>query len=379
MKIALLTDGVYPYVIGGMQKHSLQLVKYFAQNKHTVYLYHCNESDYDISKLEFFTDEEKQYIHSIVIPFPHKGYFPFHYLVESRQYSELIYQSLKKVIGEIDFIYAQGFCAWDLLRHKTRATPPVAVHFHGLEMFQFVPGLKSNIAKYFLRSAVKFNVTAADYNISYGGKITSILSGISGKEKIWQVPGGIDEAWFTPNKNNADGKIHFAFTGRYERRKGIAELNSAIMKLVPSGGFTFDFIGPIPDEYKIPTHEICYHGQMSSESDIKKILSGADVLVCPSYSEGMPNVIMEGMACGLAIVATDVGAVSLLVNSDNGWLINKTSEEAIYKTLAEVLQIKPDLLQKKKLSSAEKIQNYTAEKVMSGLLNHIEEAKKKVS
>ena len=33
-----------------------------------------------------------------------------------------------------------------------------------------------------------------------------------------------------------------------------------------------------------------------------------DVLICPSYSEGMPNVIIEAAARGLAIIATNVGA-----------------------------------------------------------------------
>ena len=374
MNIALLTDGVYPYVIGGMQKHSLQQAKYFAQQKHTVYLFHCNESKYDISKLEFFTEEEKKHIKSFVIPFPHKSYFPFHYLFESKEYSRLIYQSLQKVIGEIDFIYAQGFCAWAL---PDNGIPPVAVHFHGLEMFQIIPGLKSNIAKIFLRKAVKENVKKADYNISYGGKITGILASISDKQKIWEVPGGIDEAWFTPNRNKVGVNIKFVFTGRYERRKGIIELNAAITKLLPAGGFTFDFIGPIPAEHKVNSPDITYHGQQSSEAAIKQILAGADILVCPSYSEGMPNVIMEAMACGLAIVATDVGAVSLLVNNDNGWLIKNTNAEEVYKTIAEVLKVKPDMLEQKKLCSAEKIKSYTAEKVMEGLMKHIEEAKRK--
>ena len=53
MKIALLTDGVFPYVNGGMQRHSYYLLKYFVKNKIHVDLYHMTESDrYDIDKLE---------------------------------------------------------------------------------------------------------------------------------------------------------------------------------------------------------------------------------------------------------------------------------------------------------------------------------------
>ena len=61
MRIALLTDGIYPYVVGGMQKHSYNLAKYFAQQKIYIDLYHCNSSqtNYNIQKLEVFSEEEK--------------------------------------------------------------------------------------------------------------------------------------------------------------------------------------------------------------------------------------------------------------------------------------------------------------------------------
>ena len=60
MRIALLTDGIFPYVIGGMQKHSFYLAKYFIKNKIYIDLYHTNQSQYDISKLEFFSEEIKR-------------------------------------------------------------------------------------------------------------------------------------------------------------------------------------------------------------------------------------------------------------------------------------------------------------------------------
>ena len=50
-KIALITDGIWPYVLGGMQKHSYYLCKYFAQNKIEVDLYHFNQSELNINDL----------------------------------------------------------------------------------------------------------------------------------------------------------------------------------------------------------------------------------------------------------------------------------------------------------------------------------------
>ena len=92
MRIALITDGIWPYVLGGMQKHSYYLCKYLAQRKVHVHLFHFNQSSYDISKLEFFTDEEKVYITSTIIAFPKSMPFPGHYIYNSYKHSKLNFE-----------------------------------------------------------------------------------------------------------------------------------------------------------------------------------------------------------------------------------------------------------------------------------------------
>ena len=96
MRIALLTDGIHPYVIGGMQRHSYYLAKYFAKNKVYVDLYHTwKNKDMDIKQLSVFSEEEKIFIHSIVIDFPKAGNWPGHYIAESYRYSEKIFKEVK--------------------------------------------------------------------------------------------------------------------------------------------------------------------------------------------------------------------------------------------------------------------------------------------
>src|SRR6185312_10951214 len=272
MKIALLTDGVYPYVVGGMQKYSFHLARQLAQANHTVYLFHCNESSFDASKLEFFTEAERKNIQSFVIPFPHKSYFPLHYISESRDYSKAIYQQLKPLLKDIDFVFAQGFCAWELLKNKQAGYPPVAVHFHGFEMFQNIPSLKAKVSAYFLRNAVKENLRLADYTISFGGKISEIIKQFVPAEKIWEIPGGIEESWLVSDIKPIGEKLKFVFTGRFERRKGIPELNEAIKQLLPNDNFTFDFIGDIPAEYQMASPLLRYNGKLSSEEEVRKIV-----------------------------------------------------------------------------------------------------------
>jgi len=379
MRIALLTDGIFPYVVGGMQKHAYHLAKQLAKNNHTVYLFHCNESGHDVTKLELFTEEEKKNIRSFVIPFPHKSHYPLHYITESRLYSKAIYNALLPLLPETDFVFAQGFCAWELLNNKTEQTPPIAVHFHGLEMYQSIPELKAKISSFFLRNAVQKNLDLADYAVSYGGNITTLLKQIVPAEKIWEVPGCISDTWLTKEIKPVGTKLEFVFLGRYERRKGIPELNEALKKLLTdtSLSFNFTFIGNIPDEHKVKSAQITYKGKLDNESEIVKLVSACDILVSPSYAEGMPVSIMEAMAQGLAIIATNVGSVSTLVDNTNGWLLPTPYPEVIALAMRSAIKEK-DNLQAKKETSVKKIkEGFLLEPTTNKLIGLIQQHLKK--
>jgi glycosyltransferase involved in cell wall biosynthesis len=70
---------------------------------------------------------------------------------------------------------------------------------------------------------------------------------------------------------------------------------------------------------KLPN--VTYHGSITDNHALLKLLDSCQVLVCPSISEGMPNVILEGMSRGLAVLATDTGATQLMVDDRNGILV----------------------------------------------------------
>ncbi|AWL10326.1 putative glycosyltransferase [Aquirufa nivalisilvae] len=75
------------------------------------------------------------------------------------------------------------------------------------------------------------------------------------------------------------------------------------------------------------------HGQEKSD-----YLYHADVFVLPSYAEGMPNSLMEAMASGVVSIATNVGAVSELIqNKETGILVEVNDVKAIAQGIAYVL------------------------------------------
>ena len=352
MKVALFTDGIFPYVMGGMQKHSFYLARYLARAGVEVDLYHFNSGDKDISKLELFSNEEKLKIRSFVIPFPAPGKSPGHYIRESFEYSCKVYSCFLQN-GEVDYIYSKGFSAWKLLEEKRKGKvfPSVGVNFHGYEMFQQASGLRTILEQRLLRSPVRFSLTHADHVYSYGGKITALLKSIGVSSlKIKELPTGIESEWLVDRVRKTEKIRNFIFVGRYEHRKGISELNNVLKKL-KGQKFEFTFVGPIPVSRQIRQPHVKYAGAVMDASAMQELLRGSDILVCPSHSEGMPNVIMEAMASGLVVIATDVGAVADMVSEQNGWLIHPRSEEELGESMKLALNISAEDLYLKKSNS----------------------------
>jgi len=360
MKIALLTDGITPFVTGGMQRHSANLAKYFTIEGVEVTLVHCVPfgenlpSDSDINK-SLFNDSSLHLDRIITLNFPKSGKIPGHYLKESYKYSKEIFNSLNW--HEYDFVYAKGFCGWYYLEQKNKGVklPLIGVKFHGYEMFQNLPSLSQKLKAKLLQKPTIWNNQNADVIFSYGGKITDIIIKYCkvSKDKIFEFTSGIDNVWIrTSDIQTRSKKIKFVFLGRDEKRKGLNEINETI-KSLGQKDYEFHFIGPIKEEMKIKLENAFYYGKLISNEKICKVLDQMDVLVCPSHSEGMPNVILEGMARGLAVLATDVGAVEMLVSEKNGFLISPHNTKQLKNKTIEFINLPVEKLQFLKYNSLE--------------------------
>ncbi len=375
-KIALITDGIWPYVMGGMQKHSYYLCKYFAKNQIHVDLFHFNQSELDIHALDVFTEEERKYIHSTVVEFPNIASGFGHYIINSYRYSLNVYDLIKDKLNDYDLIYTKGFTGWHFIREKKKGIqcPPIGVKFHGYEMFQRAPDLRSKFVQLMLlRKPVKEISKQADVVFSYGGKITDIIKSIGVKpENILELPSGVEESIVVNSITPTSQKIKFVYLGRYERRKGIEELNKALRSLKETN-FEFHFIGNIPTEKQLQLPFVKYHGEIRDKQQLNSLLRQCDILVCPSWSEGMPNVILEAMANGLTVLATNVGATNVLVNEKTGWLIENCSVPEIKNALKKIIATPVSGIDSKKKAALNVIkEKFTWEKLISDLIRRLE-------
>lgn len=371
MKIALFTNGIFPFVIGGIQKHSYYLIKYLAKINVYVDAYHFKNSESELDHM--FSKEELVYINLIEFSFPKSIKFPGHYIFNNYILSKEYYKVAIKT--DYDFIYCQGFTAWYFLK-KHPFQKNIISNLHGLEMFQTSVNFRNKLEKFLLKIPAKKIIRNSYRQISLGGKLTSLLYDNGAiKESVVEVPNGIDSSWhikpedLKENKNNI---LKLIFIGRYERRKGVDELNDVIYNTIENLNYEIDFIGPIPSDKQIKNKNIRYFGLVNDTDFIRKKIIEADILLCPSHSEGMPTVILEAMAGGCAIIATDVGAINLMVNFENGWLIKGNIREGLEKYIKKAILLSTkELLELKKNSLNKMIDKFSWEEIIKNTIKII--------
>ena len=359
MNICLLTDGITPYVTGGMQRHSFNLCEALLKSGNNVTLVHCLSEKSSLPKNEevkaLFENAENLTVHTL--RFPTYVAMPGHYIKESYQYSCSITSLLKEKFSSFDLIYVKGFSGWDLLQQKKKGkikTGAVLVNFHGLEMFQAPASFGERLKSYLLKSPVKWNLERADYCVSYGGKITSLLNRIGiPSTKILVIPGAVSDSTLL-EKRNLQTNSKFLFIGRYERRKGVEELMQVVTSMPD---LEISFVGSIPPSKKINRANIHYYGEVKEVNALNKILDEHTFIIAPSHSEGMPNVLLEGMSRGLIPIATRVGAVEELIDNTNGFLIEPKSVDAISKSIQAALELGQDEVLQLSTQSIHKIKS----------------------
>lgn len=143
-----------------------------------------------------------------------------------------------------------------------------------------------------------------------------------------------------------DLKINIIFVGHVVISKGVFELVKACAQLNNIDEITL--IGPYEEDTKISLLEIAknsnfllnFTGVLDKESVFKK-MSEASFLVLPSYTEGFPNVLLEAMAMKCPIIATDVGAISdmLDVNTPNpaGLVVEPKNVQALIEAMSKIM------------------------------------------
>lgn len=135
-------------------------------------------------------------------------------------------------------------------------------------------------------------------------------------------------------------EVRVIYVGRLESIKGYYDLVEAAKKITrDKKNVRFYLVGNLTgkDEYvkNNSSSQIVFLGH---RNDIFSILKTMDIFVLPSYSEGLPNALMEAMAAGLACAASDVGGVKILLkDQETGLLFQPGNQKEIVEKIRQLI------------------------------------------
>ncbi len=210
------------------------------------------------------------------------------------------------------------------LRTIKRSGKKVIIHIHGAEYLTFYDGL--NIRK---KRIVDNFIRQADLVLALSDSWKQELESRFQMNACETLYNGVDPASLdSASSDPLEHQNTFLMLGRLGERKGIYDLIAAVelavlqnpeLKLILAGDGEVDQVRRTVKEKGLEKNIIVL-GWIDGAEKLRCLREAATV-VLPSYHEGLPMSILEGMSAGKAIISTTVGAVPEVVGEENGILV----------------------------------------------------------
>ncbi|HEY2962026.1 MAG TPA: glycosyltransferase [Pyrinomonadaceae bacterium] len=164
------------------------------------------------------------------------------------------------------------------------------------------------------------------------------------------LPHGVDLQRFTPAVCSPDSVLRLLAVGRFVEKKGFHFLIAALTRLkLP---FRLTIAGDGPERERLRhlitlnnlENRIVFYGSVT-HAELPRMYADADVVVVPSVQDssgdrdGLPNVVLEAMASGRPVIASDVGAItSAITHDENGLLVPPADPVALSQAIRRLAE-----------------------------------------
>jgi len=158
---------------------------------------------------------------------------------------------------------------------------------------------------------------------------------------------GVDSSFFVPDSQASHNPYELLFVGRLAPGKGLQDLIQAFkIALTRTPKINLSIVGNGPlharilsliEHYKLKDH-VKLLGHVTSRETLRTLYQQACGLIVPSHHESLPNVILEAMACGTPVIATQVGSIPAVINNGvNGLLVSPRNPDAIAEAIGRLV------------------------------------------
>lgn len=217
---------------------------------------------------------------------------------------------------------------------------PVIIHLHGSEFKKWYDSVSSK-----KQSQIRLLLRECDSTIVLGEKWKEIIKEVESNCKTIVVENSIAIPEYT---TKWDSEVcRFLFMGVLIKRKGVHDLIEAVKKIAehyPEKKYVFEIVGAGEEETSLKALVEKYNLQSYFEftgwvmgEKKEECYKRSNVMILPSYNEGLPISILEAISYGIPVIATDVGDISSAVHDgENGYLFQPGDVSALTSAILKI-------------------------------------------
>ena len=236
-------------------------------------------------------------------------------------------------------------------RLKKKYALPYVIRFGGGD----IPGFQERFTKIYklIGPAIKLIWKNADALVANSEGLKELAEGFCNKYPILVFPNGVDTDVFCPlsGKSYADDTVNLLFISRLIERKGLQYVIPYLKDIEEQSGkkIHLTIVGDGPYRQTLEslakengtTEMISFEGQ-KDKNELLPYYQSADIFIFPSKKEGMPNAVLEAMACALPVVMSPCQGSKELI--DGNGIIADNDLTRFSESLTKLLSESPENL-----------------------------------
>lgn len=350
MKIIMV--GKFPPHIGGISTYVYELSKKLIENNDEVYVL-----TYPIDNVENIGNIHVETAKTINIKGLRGLLFAFNGTLK-------LINIVKN--NNIDLIHAHFLSPPGLIALLTSKITkvPYCVTLHGSDIFILY---KNKILQPLFKSILQNALSVFVVSDAIKKEVLNITD-VSIENKIQITYNSVDLTRFKPNnkgilkKETGITKPVILFIGNLVSQKGVEYLIKAKKLMKSDCELVIVGDGPLYDNLKNLSKDINSIHFLGSRTDIEYLIPDSEFLVLPSISESFGIVLLEAMACGKPVIASNVGGIPELIAENVGLLVKPKNSKELAEKMDYLLE-NPDIRDILGKNALEKVKKYCEIKI----------------
>jgi glycosyltransferase involved in cell wall biosynthesis len=272
---------------------------------------------------------------------------------------------LRKNWNNFDLIHTHtGSFAWASTFFRKKCKIITNIHQY---LFPYESNFKIRIYFAFERLLLKYASKKSDLTITIAEYIKQIIKERWKLSNVKVIPNGINLKEFKYTiKKEEEFQFRMLYVGRLSNQKGVSKLIESIF-LLKNKNIILDIVGDGEEEFRLKKlvlskniKNVIFHGRKSGK-ELLSFYNSANVFLLASDFEGQSLVLLEAMAIGIPIVASDVPGTHELIQNV-GILVNPPTPEAFAEAIEKLIR-NPKLRERLAKNGLKEVKKYSWDNV----------------